>query len=114
MEETIRERIERKATEGGGAVTMSSAEWNSLSEEDRIELGISHIVRNAGAASPAKFDLFALHGNPVASRTKGVLIAGESKPVEKSHPIVAIRPVCRRNDPCPCGSGKKFKKCCRK
>nr|WP_272881474.1 SEC-C metal-binding domain-containing protein [Fundidesulfovibrio soli] len=19
---------------------------------------------------------------------------------------------CERNDPCPCGSGKKFKKCC--
>jgi len=22
------------------------------------------------------------------------------------------RPVFGRNDPCPCGSGKKFKKCC--
>ncbi|MDT1878169.1 hypothetical protein FPK46_29200, partial [Acinetobacter baumannii] len=22
------------------------------------------------------------------------------------------RPLIGRNDPCPCGSGKKFKKCC--
>jgi tetratricopeptide (TPR) repeat protein len=29
-----------------------------------------------------------------------------STPVKRAHPIVG------RNDPCPCGSGKKFKKCC--
>ncbi|MBO4709700.1 MAG: SEC-C domain-containing protein, partial [Kiritimatiellae bacterium] len=23
-----------------------------------------------------------------------------------------VQPVVGRNDPCPCGSGKKFKKCC--
>lgn len=26
--------------------------------------------------------------------------------------IDGVRPVIGRNDPCPCGSGKKFKKCC--
>lgn len=26
--------------------------------------------------------------------------------------IDGTRPVFGRNDPCPCGSGKKFKKCC--
>ncbi|ELY5813596.1 YchJ family protein [Cronobacter turicensis] len=26
--------------------------------------------------------------------------------------IDGVRPVFGRNDPCPCGSGKKFKKCC--
>lgn len=26
--------------------------------------------------------------------------------------ITAARPTTLRNDPCPCGSGKKFKKCC--
>ena len=30
----------------------------------------------------------------------------ENKPVEKKTPKVG------RNDPCPCGSGKKYKKCC--
>jgi SEC-C motif-containing protein len=27
-------------------------------------------------------------------------------------PIVREQPKTGRNDPCPCGSGKKFKKCC--
>ena len=27
-------------------------------------------------------------------------------------PFVAVSPKVGRNDPCPCGSGKKFKKCC--
>jgi len=33
------------------------------------------------------------------------------QPEEKSHPIQASGPKVGRNDPCPCGSGKKYKKC---
>ncbi|MDR1204861.1 MAG: DnaJ domain-containing protein [Peptococcaceae bacterium] len=36
---------------------------------------------------------------------------GESDP-EPAEPIRRIGPKVGRNDPCPCGSGKKFKKCC--
>jgi len=32
---------------------------------------------------------------------------GSSQPIEKPKKI-------GRNDPCPCGSGKKYKKCCGK
>jgi hypothetical protein len=35
----------------------------------------------------------------------------DTAPVE---PVVREEPKVGRNDPCPCGSGKKFKKCCRK
>jgi len=27
-------------------------------------------------------------------------------------PVAAFSPKTGRNDPCPCGSGKKYKKCC--
>jgi uncharacterized protein YecA (UPF0149 family) len=27
-------------------------------------------------------------------------------------PIVNSKTIAGRNDPCPCGSGKKYKKCC--
>jgi preprotein translocase subunit SecA len=30
----------------------------------------------------------------------------------KVKPIVKDGPRVGRNDPCPCGSGKKYKKCC--
>ena len=31
-----------------------------------------------------------------------------------SNPVVRDAPKTGRNDPCPCGSGKKYKKCCGK
>jgi len=31
---------------------------------------------------------------------------------EPTMPITNTQPKVRRNDPCPCGSGKKYKKCC--
>jgi preprotein translocase subunit SecA len=41
--------------------------------------------------------------------------ASEDEPVEvleKSEPVRHQGPKVGRNDPCPCGSGKKYKKCC--
>lgn len=35
----------------------------------------------------------------------------EGEPV-KARPFVRVEPKVGRNDPCPCGSGRKFKKCC--
>ncbi|CRX38794.1 preprotein translocase subunit SecA [Estrella lausannensis] len=37
----------------------------------------------------------------------------EAQPQEKLEPVV-IGPKTGRNDPCPCGSGQKYKKCCGK
>jgi preprotein translocase subunit SecA len=36
---------------------------------------------------------------------------GEAKPRPKQETVVRTQPKVGRNDPCPCGSGKKFKKC---
>jgi SEC-C motif-containing protein len=37
------------------------------------------------------------------------LVSGETLPVKQ---VVRDAPKTGRNDPCPCGSGRKFKKCC--
>ncbi|MBN2332724.1 MAG: preprotein translocase subunit SecA [Deltaproteobacteria bacterium] len=42
----------------------------------------------------------------VLSRGQGVDEAGKRKPVQKTTAKIG------RNDPCPCGSGKKYKRCC--
>jgi hypothetical protein len=34
------------------------------------------------------------------------------RPGERLGPIIRDQPKVGRNEPCPCGSGKKFKKCC--
>jgi preprotein translocase subunit SecA len=36
---------------------------------------------------------------------------GEAKPRPKQETVVRTQPKVGRNDPCPCGSGKKYKKC---
>jgi preprotein translocase subunit SecA len=36
---------------------------------------------------------------------------GEAKPRPKQETVVRQQPRVGRNDPCPCGSGKKYKKC---
>jgi len=52
--------------------------------------------------------------NSQASRNSGQLTAsGPSSPAEANHKQpVRVDPKVGRNDPCPCGSGKKFKRCC--
>ncbi len=48
---------------------------------------------------------------PVAEN--GVALGGAPKqPLAAKKPIVNKTPKVGRNDPCPCGSGKKYKKCC--
>ena len=49
--------------------------------------------------------------------TEGMRLLPEDKPFIKPmrvHPTPVQRATGRvqRNDPCPCGSGRKFKKCC--
>jgi len=34
------------------------------------------------------------------------------EPMEGADQIIHASPKVGRNDPCPCGSGKKYKKCC--
>ena len=56
------------------------------------------------------------------NRQESIKITGESSNMslkdnapkqEKTHaPIVNTEPKVGRNDPCPCGSGKKYKNCC--
>jgi len=31
---------------------------------------------------------------------------------QREAPVPEAKPLAGRNDPCPCGSGKKYKKCC--
>jgi uncharacterized protein YecA (UPF0149 family) len=45
-----------------------------------------------------------------ACQENGLLIAAGKTTLQKTPVVVA--PKAGRNDPCPCGSEKKFKKCC--
>jgi preprotein translocase subunit SecA len=61
----------------------------------------------------AAFDTsrFALAGQDAAAQADGEP-GRESRPVAKAAPVRNLTPQLKPNDPCPCGSGKKYKKCC--
>jgi SEC-C motif-containing protein len=51
-------------------------------------------------------------------RSRFIRVGGEwlfdDGEIVKNQPITREGPKIGRNDPCPCGSGKKYKKCCGK
>ena len=48
---------------------------------------------------------------PEGETPRGYPPAASRPPGEKQKPVVRETPKVGRNDPCPCGSGKKYKKC---
>jgi len=76
--------------------------------------------RGVGADMPANAAVSgsALHPSAVLPLAGGAPrgapgARGDSPPAPApAHPIVREEPKVGRNDPCPCGSGRKYKKCC--
>ncbi|MEA4988032.1 MAG: preprotein translocase subunit SecA [Anaerovorax sp.] len=62
-------------------------------------------VMNAGEGTKADFDNMGGEGGNVPEAAKVPERERKQEPVHKE-------PTVGRNDPCPCGSGKKYKKCC--
>lgn len=63
----------------------------------------------------AGFKRFFMHSRPYLQRLASLLQAGE--PTERVMHLVRSEdaktsPLAGRNDPCPCGSGRKYKRCC--
>jgi preprotein translocase subunit SecA len=69
-------------------------------KEERFRGVFSSVTQQMVHPEAAKFEPPAAEGFSAES--------AESKPVQSIHPKVG------RNEPCPCGSGKKYKKCCGK
>jgi SEC-C motif-containing protein len=100
-------------------------------KQDRTEwLGLQIIETEAGSATDVTGRVhfiarFRLDGKEQAlaensrfrkDADRWLYIDGEVAPTEKpgSAPATAARPSTGRNEPCPCNSGLKFKRCCGK
>ncbi len=77
-----------------------------------------HVVRSSGPVIRTQTANITNEGfdNSAISNinVEGESIAPKSSHTEKAQPIVNDGPKVGRNDPCPCGSGKKYKNCCGK
>ena len=45
-------------------------------------------------------------------REQNLVFSGGDEPEKKKQPVKRAAKKVGRNAPCPCGSGKKYKKCC--
>ena len=90
-----------------------SAEWESLKilntvdggpedSEGQVEFVVTFTQKNV-RQEHHELSTFAREGG------KWYFVSGKEV---KPKPVVRTEPKVGRNDPCPCGSGKKHKKCC--
>ena len=79
-----------------------------------IQLNVVKILMNARkreGAAPTRQESVRITGK--GFENSNVSLKSNTPNQEKSHePIVNTEPRVGRNDPCPCGSGKKYKNCC--
>jgi preprotein translocase subunit SecA len=76
-----------------------------LSITAEVEKLIPHI--GAGAFAQAEQKLREV-------KDQAMEISGVTKNADESAKVQSHTPTAGRNDQCPCGSGKKYKKCCGK
>jgi preprotein translocase subunit SecA len=87
----------------------------SAPRESRADLKKARTVhRDASAYTGAQAEQPAPQAPPPAQAGMGATTATSAALKQKptSTPVVRGEEKVGRNDPCPCGSGKKYKKCC--
>ncbi|MEQ4539398.1 MAG: SEC-C metal-binding domain-containing protein, partial [Billgrantia sp.] len=73
-------------------------------EVDELERQRREALEREKAAAASRHDAPELDGEEQAGAATAPV--GDGRPVRREGPKVG------RNDPCPCGSGKKYKQCC--
>ncbi len=63
-------------------------------------------------AAPSELAAVAAPKSEIQARQEAAIAAGQRGEEQKPEPVRNIGKKVGRNDPCPCGSGKKFKACC--
>ena len=100
MFENLNYRIEKEITNYLFKLRLSEGEIESVFTPERMEF------------LHAESSTFAQREAPSLLQPQPAGVSGASIGEEKPRPYRRTHPKIGRNDPCPCGSGKKYKKCC--
>ena len=105
-----------------GVALPEADEWREQIGRRRAEwsMGMSNVdalFQSAGSLGPST-----MHAAPLRPQGRGGTGSARSAAAVAERPVTLAakqpfrntKPKVGRNDPCPCGSGKKFKKCCGK
>ncbi|MGD8718591.1 MAG: preprotein translocase subunit SecA [Candidatus Zixiibacteriota bacterium] len=84
-----------------------------VDEETVSKIFRVHVGREGRTPQPAEVRTVHPELEALSSRARKPREAYANSPEEQQHrTVVRQNPKVGRNDPCPCGSGKKYKKCC--
>ena len=83
-------------------------------EVAKIMLHVVRAEKNVKRESSVNITNASLDASALSMNVEGENNVPNSNQKEKPQPIVNDGPKVGRNDPCPCGSGKKYKNCCGK
>ena len=86
-------------------------EWNNMQKAADLFIKLEETFNDEGIreASNGFFDLYDTY---TENLKREILYGEEVTPLFKGTPYVRSEKKVGRNDPCPCGSGKKYKHCC--
>jgi preprotein translocase subunit SecA len=76
---------------------------------DEVMETVWHITATTHEAPPP-----VLSADSIRAQQQEAIANSQRGEVKKTEPIRNTAPRVGRNDPCPCGSGKKYKHCCLK
>ncbi len=115
LRESSTEKVRKEFDAEASREWSQSAEWTGMEvlataqggEDD--ELGLVEFVAN-----------YSIDGTPYQHHERSIFVRVDGQwrfddgALVSPDPIRRETPKIGRNDPCPCGSGKKYKKCCGK
>ncbi|MBN1684573.1 MAG: preprotein translocase subunit SecA [Gammaproteobacteria bacterium] len=88
---------------------------------DRVKFDVIQILSTVQVEDPKAYEAIEAQRRKASSRkmvyehanpNEAASASDENEDQEKAQPMRRDTPKVGRNDPCPCGSGKKYKKCC--
>ena len=96
-----------------GALPFANIDDDDEEEEERRKIEVSKALEEQQrlAAQSAVQDMTRNIQKQHERELKDLQFAGTNGSATANQPVVNGGPKVGRNDPCPCGSGKKYKKC---
>ncbi|MBO5775078.1 MAG: preprotein translocase subunit SecA [Kiritimatiellae bacterium] len=117
MFETLMATVKAKVVSSefrSATASRMQAMFKMMQNENRITTNAGAFETDGGADVPQPSKPAPSSGDSIGDVFASMMAGGSAAP---SRPVPSQSPVRRqatvgRNDPCPCGSGKKYKKCC--
>jgi preprotein translocase subunit SecA len=117
MFETLMATVKTKVVSSefrSATASRMQAMFKMMQNENRITTNAGAFETDGGADVPQPSKPAPSSGDSIGDVFASMMAGGSAAP---SRPVPSPSPVRRqatvgRNDPCPCGSGKKYKKCC--